>query len=136
MTTPESGTVQLAVNGTLMSGLELNHNLLDAGARLVRDDATAACYRLWSINDRHPAMIRTTDGSGAAVELEVWEISPAGLVQVLVSEPPGLAIGTVLLADGTEVLGIIGEPRLVAGQREITDFADWRAYTNSTARKA
>ena len=49
----------LAVNGTLMRGLALNPNLLKVGATFVREDATDACYRLWSIDDRHPAMLRT-----------------------------------------------------------------------------
>ena len=49
-------TVLLAVNGTLMRGLELNPNLIRAGATFVREDHTDACYRIWSIDDRHPAM--------------------------------------------------------------------------------
>ena len=58
----ESSTMEktlLAVNGTLMRGLELNPNLLAVGATFVREDETDACYRLWSIGDRHPAMLRT-----------------------------------------------------------------------------
>lgn len=124
-------TTQLAVNGTLMRGLALNANLVNAGATFVRDDATAPCYRLWSIADRHPAMIRTADGSGTSVLLEIWEIPLSGLATVLEQEPPGLAIGKVLLADSTEVLGVVGEPFLVANQREITEFAGWRPYTDA-----
>jgi len=48
--------IALAVNGTLMRGLALNDNMLAAGARFVRETATAPEYRLWSIGDRHPAM--------------------------------------------------------------------------------
>ena len=50
--------VLLAVNGTLMRGLELNPNLLEVGATFVRETTTEPCYRLWSINDRHPGMVR------------------------------------------------------------------------------
>ena len=64
-------TTLLAVNGTLMRGLELNPNLLAVGATYVRDDETDACYRIWSIGDRHPAMIRTP-GAGTRVALELW----------------------------------------------------------------
>jgi hypothetical protein len=32
------------------------------------------------------------------------------------------------LADGREVLGVLAEPYLVDGQREITNFGGWRAY--------
>ncbi len=125
----------LAVNGTLMRGLELNPNLVAAGARFVREDITAACYRLWSIGDRHPAMIRTT-GPGSRVALEVWELPVAGLAQVLQNEPPGLAIGKVLLDDGTVVLGVLGEPFLCEGQREITSYGGWRAYVTAGERAA
>lgn len=52
--------VKLAVNGTLMPGLPLEKNLLDAGRLLPAEAATAPCYRLWSINDNNPAMLRVS----------------------------------------------------------------------------
>ena len=118
----------LAVNGTLMRGLGLNHNMLAAQGEFVREDRTAACYRIWSIGDRHPGMLRVTSG-GVAVSLEVWELPMAKLGQLLLSEPAGLAIGKVVLADGSEVLGVLAEPWLVEGQKEITDKGGWREYT-------
>ena len=118
----------LAVNGTLMRGLELNPNMLAAGATFVREDRTAACYRIFSIDDRHPAMLRTPPGQGAHVALEIWDVPAAGLASILANEPPGLAIGKVLLRDGSTVLGVLGEPFLCEGQREITAFGGWRAY--------
>ena len=120
--------ILLAVNGTLMRGLELNPNMLAAGATFVREDRTAACYRIFSIDDRHPAMLRTTAGDGVRVVLEIWEVPAGGLAQILLNEPPGLAIGKVLLDDGSVVLGVLGEPFLCEGQREITAFGGWRAY--------
>ncbi|HSU45188.1 MAG TPA: glutamyl-tRNA amidotransferase, partial [Casimicrobiaceae bacterium] len=84
--------VLFAVNGTLMRGLALNGNLVTAGATFVREDATDACYRIWSIDDRHPAMLRTP-GEGTNVALEVWSVPVAGLVGILLAEPPGLAVG-------------------------------------------
>ena len=94
--------VLLAVNGTLMRGLELNPNLLAVGATFVRETATEPAYRLWTINDRHPAMVRVKTG-GVSVAVE----------------------------DGAEVLGVLGEPILCEGQKEITSFGGWRAYTAS-----
>ena len=126
--------ILLAVNGTLMRGLELNPNMLAAGATFVREDHTADCYRIFSIGDRHPAMLRTTAGDGARVALEIWEVPAGGLAQILLSEPPGLAIGKVLLADASVVLGVLGEPFLCEGQREITALGGWRAYI--AARKS
>jgi hypothetical protein len=43
-------------------------------------------------------------------------------------EPTGLSIGKVRLEDGSEVLGVLGEPILCEGQREITAHGGWRAY--------
>jgi allophanate hydrolase-like protein len=122
--------VLLAVNGTLMRGLELNHNLLRAGAAFVREDATDACYRIWSIDDRHPAMLRTPD-EGTNVAVEIWEVPVEGLAGILISEPPGLAIGKIVLRDGSIVLGVLGEPFLCAGKKEITAYGGWRGYIAS-----
>lgn len=119
--------VLLAVNGTLMRGLALNGNMLAAGGRFVREAVTAACYRLWSVADRHPAMLRVRTG-GAGVAVEVWSVPPAGLASILLAEPPGLSVGRVMLADGSDMLGVLGEPWLCEGQREITLFGGWRAY--------
>jgi hypothetical protein len=51
------------------------------------------------------------------------------LASILLSEPAGLSIGKVLLSDGREVLGVLGEPWLCANRTEITAFGGWRAYT-------
>ena len=110
-----------------MRGLELNANLLAAGATFVREARTAPVYRLWSIGDRHPAMLRVAT-NGAAIAVEVWDVPPAGIADVLVKEPAGLAIGKVRLDDGSETLGVLGEMTLVDGQREITVHGGWRAY--------
>jgi hypothetical protein len=117
----------LAVNGTLMRGLALNGNLLAVGAMFVRETTTGPSYRLWSIGDRHPAMMRVAS-AGAAIAVEVWDVPAAGLATILLGEPPGLSIGKVRLADGEEILGVLGEPILCEGQREITEYGGWRAY--------
>ena len=62
-------SVKLAVNGTLMRGLPLEKNLLDAGATFLREAATAPCYRLWSINDNNPAMLRVDPADPQAVSV-------------------------------------------------------------------
>ncbi|HZI33566.1 MAG TPA: gamma-glutamylcyclotransferase [Candidatus Binatia bacterium] len=123
-------SVLLAVNGTLMRGLELNPNLLAVNATFVRETTTEPAYRLWSINDVHPAMVRVATG-GVAVAVEVWAVPPAGLATILQKEPPGLSIGKVKLADNSIVLGVLGEPILCEGNKEITRFGGWRNYIQS-----
>ena len=78
-------------------------------------------------------MIRVNEG-GVAIALEVWDVPPTGLAQVLQQEPPGLCIGKVKLADGEEVLGVVGEPFLCEGQLEITRWGGWRAYWKYSGR--
>lgn len=124
----DRGEVLLAINGTLMRGLKLNPNMLAAKATFCREAFTAPCYRIWSIDDDHPAMVRVTDGEGARIALEVWSVPRSGLAGILLNEPPGLSIGKVQLDDGSTVLGVLGEPAIVEGQREITKYGGWRAY--------
>ncbi|WP_366944844.1 glutamyl-tRNA amidotransferase [Chamaesiphon sp. GL140_3_metabinner_50] len=128
-------TCELAVNGTLMLGLELNGNLQQVGAEFCYATTTAPIYRLWSIGDRHPAMIRVNDG-GRSIDLEIWSLPLAGLAQILQQEPAGLCIGKIKLADNREVLGVLGEPFLCEGQLEITHFGGWRNYTKSVESTA
>ena len=123
-------TLKLAVNGTLMRGLALCPNLLNVGATFDKESRTEATYRLWTIDDNYPAMVKVREG-GVAVEVEVWDVPLVGLGVVLSQEPPGLAIGKVRLADGEEVLGVIGEPLTVEGKKEITEYGGWRAYQKS-----
>ncbi len=120
-------SLKLAVNGTLMQGLELNQNLWSVGATFVRETVTEPIYRLWSIGDRYPAMIRVQDG-GAAIALEVWDVPLEGIAAILIQEPPGLTIGRVYLADGEAVLGVLAEPYICEGMKEITQWGGWRKY--------
>jgi gamma-glutamylcyclotransferase (GGCT)/AIG2-like uncharacterized protein YtfP len=120
-------TLNLAVNGTLMRGLELNSNLLAVGATFVRETTTEPAYRLWSINDRYPAMLRVREG-GVAIAVEVWAVPTASLGTILLQEPAGLCIGKVRLSDGEVVLGVLGEPICCENQREITQWGSWRTY--------
>ena len=124
--------IQLAVNGTLMRGLELNPNLLEVGATFLYETSTNPFYRLYSIGDVHPGMIRVDPASdlgvGAAISVEVWSVPASGIAVVLMREPPGLCIGKIGLANGETVLGVLAEPMLCQGQREITEYGGWRAY--------
>lgn len=122
--------IHLAVNGTLMRGLELNPNMLAVGAEFVREDYTVPAYRIYSIGDRHPGMVRVAEG-GVSVAVEVWAVPPEGLASILLKEPPGLSIGKVQLASGAEALGVLAEPILCEGQREISAHGGWRAYIAS-----
>jgi hypothetical protein len=117
-------TALLAVNGTLMRGLELNHNLLAVGATFVRWDQTAPCYRS-SIGDRHPGH-GAPSAPGARVALGSGTSWSPGWPESQ-NEPPGLAIGRWSRNDGSVVWR--SRRALPLRQREITSFGSWRAYT-------
>jgi hypothetical protein len=113
-----------------MRGLALNSNLVGVGATFVREAMTEPSYRLWSIRDIHPAMVRVQKG-GVAIAVELWQVPSAGLGTLLWHEPAGLSIGKVRLENGEVVLGVLGEPILCEHQLEITKWGGWRAYMAS-----
>jgi|SRR5215208_5470969 hypothetical protein len=128
--------VLLAVNGTLMRGLELEPNLVNLGATFVREDRTEPAYRLYSINDIHPAMVRVPPANatnGVSVAVEIWSVPTDGVATLLEKEPPGLSIGKAKLQNGTVVLGVIAEPALVVGMKDISSYnGSFRDYIART----
>jgi AGZA family xanthine/uracil permease-like MFS transporter len=117
-------------NGTVMRG-EPAHGNLD-GASFVEEVRTAPVYRLYSIGDRHPAMVRD-DGRGAAIAAELYEVPDEVWPGIRDTEPAGLYRGPVELEDGRNVDGMLGEQSLVDGPDavEITEHGGWRAYLAS-----
>ncbi|MBG0743232.1 MAG: glutamyl-tRNA amidotransferase [Cylindrospermopsis raciborskii KL1] len=122
--------IEFAVNGTLMRGLKLNNNLLNVGAVFDRESSTAPCYRLWSIKDQYPGMLRDLE-RGKSISVEIWQVPLGGIADILIQEPPGLCVGKIELHDKKVVLGVLAEPFLVAGQKEITIYGGWRNYNQS-----
>ncbi len=80
--------VLLAVNGTLMRGLDLNPTLLAVDGRWFATQRPSLAYRLWSMNDRYPAMVRVSSG-GAPVAVEVWSVPAGAVAFILENEPDG-----------------------------------------------
>lgn len=120
----------LAVNGTLMRGLELENNLKNVNATFISESKTEKAYRLFSINDQYPAMVKVDEG-GNTVDVELYAISEEGIKEVLSKEPPGLTIKEITLIDGQKVQGVIGLPEITKGQKEITTYGGWRNYLKS-----
>ena len=119
----------LAVNGTLMRGLELENNLKAVNATFIKESQTEKAYRLYTIEDKYPAMIK--DEKGAAIDVELYEISEEGIQEVLSKEPAGLTIKKILLVDGSSVYGVVGLPFIIEGRTEITKYGGWRNYLAS-----
>jgi gamma-glutamylcyclotransferase (GGCT)/AIG2-like uncharacterized protein YtfP len=125
-------TMELFVNGTLMRGLGLHHNL--AGAEFLGEFETAPIYRLYSIGDVHPGMFEVESG-GVSVKGEYYRMSAAAWKRVEAGEPPNLYCGPVRLADARTVNGILFPRALAEGSyKDISAFGDWRTYMKSVGR--
>jgi allophanate hydrolase len=121
--------LRLAVVGAHLSGQPLNPQLLALGARLAATTATAPSYRLYALDTAppKPGLVRVAEG-GAAIEAEVWELSPAALGTLAAALPRPMALGRVALSDGTDVTGFLCEPAAQAGAEDITGYGGWRGY--------
>lgn len=128
----EPGLVQLAVFGAHLSGVPLNAQLTDRGARFVRATSTAPVYRFFALPDgKRPGLTRSEDG--AAIACEVWEIPSAGLGELLGLIGAPLGLGRVALADGSEVTGFICEAGALGDAQDITEHGGWRAFRAAVA---
>jgi allophanate hydrolase len=128
-----SGLVRVAVCGAHLSGLPLNPQLTSRGARLVAAVKSAPVYRFYALPGgppHRPGMVRVAEGGGA-VAMEIWELPAREFGSFVAGIPAPLGIGTVLLEDGTSVLGFVCEAIAAEGARDITALGDWRAFLAS-----
>ena len=96
------------------------------GARLIAATHTAPRYRLVALPDGRPGLERLAHG--AAIAVEVWSMPIEQLGSFVAAIPPPLAIGTVLLADGSACKGFLCESVAAAAAVDITGYGGWRAY--------
>lgn len=129
--------VPIAVNGAHMRGLPLNSQLIELGGRFVREDRTAAIYRLYSLEEFspvRPGMVRmTAPGAGASIAVEVWALPPQNVGGLLVQIPAPLGLGTLELESGDLVKGFVCEAAGAEGAKDITAHGGWRDYLNASA---
>ena len=124
------GEIELAVVGAHLSGLPLNRELAERGARYLRTVTTRPDYRLYALPGeppQRPGLLRVASGGGA-IETEVWALPPAAFGTFVAGIPAPLGIGTLRLADGTAPKGFLVEAAGVAGAVDITQFGGWRGY--------
>jgi allophanate hydrolase len=122
--------VQLAVVGAHLAGMPLHWQLTSREARFVRRTRTAASYQLFAMTadtPPRPALVHCGPG-GNRIELELYELEMSAFGSFVAEVRPPLAIGTVMLEDGTSVCGFVAEPRATLGALDITAHGGWRAY--------
>lgn len=122
--------ILVGVCGAHMSGLALNHQLLELDATFVKKTKTKNGYRMFELTHKtpfRPGMF--FDGNGdSKIELEVWSMPTKnfGTFIKLIASP--LCIGTIFLENDDSVFGFLCEPYYTQEAKEITAFGSWRTF--------
>lgn len=127
---PAPDRVAVAVVGAHLAGQPLHGQLVERKARLVATTRTAAGYSFYALAGTVPAKPGLVfDGAGAGnIEVEVYEMDHAAFGSFVALIPAPLGIGTVTLADGSQVKGFLCESHAVQGATDITALGGWRAW--------
>lgn len=126
---PSPHHVRIAVVGAHLRGMPLNFQLTTRHAVFVEATQTAATYRLYALANtqpQKPGLVR--DASGAAIEVELWDIPLARFGEFVAEIPSPLGIGSLELCDGRWVKGFICEPAALSDAVDITEFKGWRHW--------
>jgi allophanate hydrolase len=132
------GCILMAVVGAHLKEQPLNSQLTERRARLIASTRTHGDYRLYALartTPPKPGLVYARGSGGPGIEVEVWAMPIDTVGSFLAAIPPPLALGTVRLADGSEVNGFVCEPAGIEGAREITEFEGWRRYLTEFSAK-
>jgi allophanate hydrolase len=124
-------SVRVVVVGAHLSGLPLNPQLVERGARLERATRTAPRYSLFALPGTTPPKPGLVRDGNAAIEVEVWRMPLGGYGSFVAAIPAPLGIGRIELEDGDWVQGFVCDPSALAGAADISRFGGWRAYLAS-----
>ncbi len=128
---PSESCIKIAVVGAHLTGQPSNYQLIDEQGSLVRFCRTSPIYRLYALPGGaipKPGLIRQAKDQGVAIEVEVWDLPPAGFGRFVANIPSPLCIGTLVLEDGEEVKGFLCESFAIADALDISHLGGWRAY--------
>lgn len=128
-------SVSLAVVGAHLSGLPLNYQLIDAGAKLLRSTRTAPSYRLYALPGTTPPKPGLVRGGTSAIEVEVWSVPLTSFGAFVAAIPAPLGIGTITLEDGSAVKSFLCEAHAVEKAEDISAHGGWRAYLEAQTCK-
>lgn len=127
----------IAVVGAHLSGMPLNNQLTQRGARLLAATHTSPHYQLFALPNSAPPkpglQRAAVDALGASIAVEVWDMPVHAVGSFLALIPPPLGLGSIELIDGRWVHGFICEAHALSKAREVTSFGGWRAYVKSLA---
>ena len=125
------GMIEIAVVGAHLSGMPLNPQLQNLGGQFCRTAKTIPAYNLYALAGQSipkPGLLRSPDGKGASIDVEVWALPPAGFGTFVAAIPSPLGIGTLALTDGTNPKGFLVENSGLKGATDISHLGGWRKY--------
>jgi allophanate hydrolase len=114
--------IEIAVVGAHLSGLPLNHELIELGASFSREVETTLEYRLFALpgsSPPKPGLLRVGEGDGAAIKAEVWTLDLADFGAFVAKIPAPLGIGTIRFKDSDSVKGFLVEAEAVKTAEDI-----------------
>ncbi|MCA3175962.1 MAG: allophanate hydrolase, partial [Burkholderiales bacterium] len=130
----DTGWVRVAVVGAHLSGMPLNWQLRQYGARLLQTTTTTEAYRLFALANTQPpkpGLIRVAPGEGGRIALEIWELPVEHYGEFVALIPSPLGIGQIDTADGKQVQGFLCESQALDGAQDITYFGGWKNFLNT-----
>ncbi|WP_143871585.1 allophanate hydrolase [Catenovulum sediminis] len=127
-TSNNRGFIDLAVCGAHLSGMALNHQLIERNALLVEKTTTAKAYQMYTVQGpvERPALIRS-EQEKQSFEVEVWRMPTEHFASFVLGIAAPLGMGKIELVDGRLVTGFIAEAIAQKG-RNISEFGSWRKY--------
>ena len=134
--TSDNSLIDLVVVGAHLSGMPLNHQLVDLDGQFSRTARTSGAYRLYALAGTvppKPGLVRVAEGQGSEIEVEIWRLTPAAFGRFVAAIPAPLGIGTIALSDGTSAKGFLCEQvAIAAGAADISAYGGWRGYCAKT----
>ena len=122
--------LDLAVFGAHLRGQPLHWQLEQLGARYCGDIRTSDAYRLTALNTNppKPGLIPTSPGKGACIDGELYRLSEAGLGRFLAALPAPMALTSINLECGSNVVGFTATHDAVSTATDITELRSWKRY--------
>lgn len=122
--------MDIVVCGAHMRDLPLNSQLTERGGVFRAAVKTADCYRLYALAGGppfRPGLVRVNE-DGASIAAEIWALPAERWGDFIALIPSPLAIGSVLLDDGSSVKGFTCEAFATASATDITALGGWRDF--------
>jgi allophanate hydrolase len=134
---PPTPETTIVVAGAHLSGMVLNHELLNLGAKLVAAASTAPDYKLFALatTPPKPGLAQTPGFAGAGIAVEIWSLTAQNFGKFVAALPAPMGIGKVTLADGSTHPGFLCEAYALEGAQDITAYGGWRAYRAAMTAK-